>query len=333
MKRTSVQLAAAMATLAVAASASAQSNVTLYGRLDVSMSQSSIESTTGASRSLTAVSSDGSRWGLRGSEDIGGGLKANFQVENGFLADTGAAGQGGLLFGRQSWVGLSSSMGEVRLGRNTISLDDLTWLFDPFYAGGVGALWPLLPYISTVNNSVKYVSPWIGQLQLGAMISADEGVVGGGQRGLSAYYKGTPFELGFGYTILKNPNPTLAGDTKQLYLSGAWKFDGGHRIVASTFQRDDVGAQKLTVTNVGGNLSLGGGDLRISLIKTTQGDESTKQSSIGYWYPMTKRTFVYGALTSQDNSNNRKPAMNPGPITMTNGDDFKTAQIGVRHNF
>ncbi|MFP3617304.1 porin, partial [Paraburkholderia sp. SIMBA_050] len=51
----------------------------------------------------------GSRWGLRGTEDLGGGLKAIFVLENGFSVGTGAAGQGGAMFGRQAYVGLSQT--------------------------------------------------------------------------------------------------------------------------------------------------------------------------------------------------------------------------------
>lgn len=330
----SIQFAAAMATLATAASVSAQSSVTLYGRLDMSLDQLSIKSTTGSTRRATALSNDGSRWGMKGTEDLGGGLTANFNLENGFSADTGAAGQGGLLFGRTAWVGLSSSsMGEVRLGRNYIPLDDMAWQYDPFYAGGAGALWPLLPYTSRINSSIKYISPMLGKLQLAGLMSAAEGVAGAGgeQFGLSAQYKDTPFEIAFGYTVVKDPTPT-SSESKQTYLGGALKFNGP-RIVASIFQRDDQGIQKLTTANIGGNLPLGGGDLRVSFVKVTQGDENTKQSTIGYWYPLSKRTFVYGAVSLQNNSANRNPAINPSFTTKANGEDVTATQLGIRHNF
>jgi predicted porin len=271
---------------------------------------------------------------MRGTEDLGGGLTANFNVESGFAIDTGAATQGGLLFGRTAWVGLSSaSIGEVRLGRNYIPLDDMAWQYDPFYAGGAGALWPLLPYTSRINNSIKYISPILGKLQFGGLVSAAEGVagVGGEQFGLSAQYKDTPFEVAFAYTKVKDPTLT-SSESKQTYLGGALKFNGP-RIVASIFQRDDQGADKLTTTNIGGNLPLGGGDLRVSFIRVTQGDESTKQSSVGYWYPLSKRTFVYGAVSLQSNSANRNPSVSPSFVVKANGDDVTATQLGIRHNF
>ncbi len=107
MKKTAFSLAA-MAVLAAAGSAHAQSNVTLYGRLDAGISNTS---NAGPNKSsMTQVSSGGmntSRWGILGSEDLGGGLKAVFNLEGGILVDTGAAD--GALFKRQANVGLEGA--------------------------------------------------------------------------------------------------------------------------------------------------------------------------------------------------------------------------------
>ena len=67
-------------------------------------------------------------WGLRGTEDMGGGLKAVFQIEAGLNMSTGALGQGGLGFGRQSYVGLAGDFGAVRLGRQYSPMDDVAGL-------------------------------------------------------------------------------------------------------------------------------------------------------------------------------------------------------------
>jgi predicted porin len=332
MNRT-IQAVTAMATLAVTAAATAQSSVTLYGRADVSIDHVSIKSPTG-SKSLTAMSNDGSRWGVRGSEDLGGGLKANFNLENGFAIDNGSITQGGVFFGRTSWVGLSSaSLGAVQLGRNNIPLDDLAWEYDSFYAAGVGALWALQPYAARVNNSIKYISPTLGKVQFRGLVSTAEGVagVGGEQFGVSAQYRDKPFDLALAHTIVKDPTLTLS-ERKETYLGGALKFNGP-RIVASIFQRNDKGAAKLSTTNIGGNLPLGGGDLRVSFTKASQGVESTNQASVGYWYPLSKRTFVHGAVSQQKNSANRNGALNPSFAAKANGDDVTAMQIGLRHNF
>ncbi|GAB7543893.1 porin [Cupriavidus sp. 8B] len=103
---------------ALPALASAQS-VTLYGVVDTGVEY--VNHIGAASNSVTRMPNLSgtvpSRWGLRGTEDLGGGLKANFALESGFGPDTGASNQGGRLFGRQAWVGLSNNWGQISFGR------------------------------------------------------------------------------------------------------------------------------------------------------------------------------------------------------------------------
>ena len=108
MKKTLIAFAALSA---LAGIAQAQSSVTLYGVADAYLASVKTENKVGAvTTSLTQTKIDsgghnGSRWGLRGSEDLGGGLKAIFQLESGFNIDTGASAQNGVLFSRQAFVG------------------------------------------------------------------------------------------------------------------------------------------------------------------------------------------------------------------------------------
>jgi predicted porin len=109
---------------AFAGAASAQSTVTLYGLLDLNVQHlRSGDASPLAGGNLTRLADGGtygpgSRWGLRLSEDLGSGLKANVVLESGFNGDTGTSSQGGRLFGRQAFVSLASAAaGEIRLGR------------------------------------------------------------------------------------------------------------------------------------------------------------------------------------------------------------------------
>ena len=97
----------------------AQSSVTLYGVLDTSVAYTGNVNAAGDSmvKVPTLTGSLPSRFGFKGVEDLGGGLQAVFALESGFGVDTGALGQGGRLFGRQSWVGLKGRFGSVMLGR------------------------------------------------------------------------------------------------------------------------------------------------------------------------------------------------------------------------
>ncbi|MDM0110827.1 porin [Variovorax sp. J22R133] len=137
----------ALASLAVAGAASAQSSVTLFGVADVAVSGYKNQSETPAgvtvTKSQTVLSSGGynnSRLGLRGTEDLGGGVSAGFWLEAGLTIDNGggAATGGGLSFNRRSTVSLSGTLGELRLGRDYVPTFWNDGIFDPFNTNGVG---------------------------------------------------------------------------------------------------------------------------------------------------------------------------------------------------
>ena len=139
MKKSLVALAA----LAVAGAASAQSSVTLFGILDAGISYYENENFNGVQASRTDLSNSGynsSRIGFRGTEDLGGGLAASFWLEAGLGNDAGTAGDlgGTRLFNRRSTVSLSGRFGEVRLGRDYVPTFWNDTIFDPFGTNGVG---------------------------------------------------------------------------------------------------------------------------------------------------------------------------------------------------
>ncbi|WP_118185530.1 porin [Paraburkholderia phosphatilytica] len=164
--KTRLKMLVVPALLLLGGSAYAQSSVTMYGLVDEGLN---FTNNAGAGSSFQVKSGDvvGSRWGIKGAEDLGGGDKAIFDLESGFNASNGEAGQDGRMFGRQAWVGLSSkSLGTLTVGRQydpTIDMfSDLTASGN--WAGDVGAT----PFDNDnsdwdfrVDNSVKYVSPTV----------------------------------------------------------------------------------------------------------------------------------------------------------------------------
>ena len=125
---------AILATLAAAGAAHAQSSVTVYGLLDVGIDN--VNNANAGKSSLTRVTSGGqntSRWGLRGSEDLGNGLKAIFNLEGGLSLDTGTIDGGSTqpLFKRQANVGLEGGFGRVVVGRSFSTTYDFMLPFDP----------------------------------------------------------------------------------------------------------------------------------------------------------------------------------------------------------
>nr|WP_243736892.1 porin [Cupriavidus sp. L7L] len=145
----------------------AQSNVTLYGIVD-----QSIRYTTNANAAndgkleLTNGAITNSRWGLRGTEDLGSGMKALFQLENGFDPDT--ANQNGSLFGRKAFVGLATSIGTVRFGRQNTEGFNFFQEYDPLTIGNYNLnSWPFFLTRIRSNNVASYDAKF-GALGMGA---------------------------------------------------------------------------------------------------------------------------------------------------------------------
>ncbi len=199
--------------LVVALDAKAQSTVTLYGIIDeavVLQSNSRIAAGnaptggygTGKSKVFLDATSglSGSRWGLKGTENLGGGLSVIFQLENGLNLNNGALGQGGLEFGRQAYVGLNDErLGKITLGRQYDSVVDfigpltLATRIGSSYAAPPGDLYNT-SNAQRVNNAIKYTSPRLNGLLFDALYSF--GGVSGSMARNQIYSVGSDFLSG-----------------------------------------------------------------------------------------------------------------------------------------
>lgn len=208
----------------ISAAAHAQGSVTLYGIVDAGIAV--VHNAQGASgqneSTLVKFSSgnlSGSRWGLRGTEDLGGGLAAIFQLENGFNVGTGVAGQGQREFGRKAIVGLASNTwGTLTLGRQYDPLVDLVQPLtqDGPFGGVFGTPGDLDNYDNSlrVSNSVKYTSPVIAGLQFEALygLGGVAGASGSGQTySFGAAYANGPLALAAGYFFANGGNTVTNG--------------------------------------------------------------------------------------------------------------------------
>ncbi len=155
----SARVRIAVAALAVAASPLAAAQTTLYGVVDTGVEY--VNHVGAEGRGLTRVptitATIPSRWGVRGSEDLGGGLKALFTLESGFGVDGGTLNQGGRLFGLQAWVGLAGNWGQLSVGRQLTmllwSLQNTDVMGPAIY--GNGSLDSYVPN-ARVDNAVAY---------------------------------------------------------------------------------------------------------------------------------------------------------------------------------
>lgn len=195
--------------------AQAQTNVVVYGLLDSGVTYvNKIATPTagnprGAGSRFSVDSGDlqQSRFGFKGVEDLGGGMKALFNLEGGFSVDTGASGQGGLVFGRTSTVGLSGNYGTVQLGRRKDFIDEVATYYSSVYDFGVfinGVHDNNLDRVggNRANNQIRYDTPLLKGLVLNATYGFGEtaGSTSTGQSlGFGANYANGPFGIGFGY--------------------------------------------------------------------------------------------------------------------------------------
>lgn len=198
MKKSPISLAILALAAAVGGAAQAQSNVQVYGLLDVGVENANNTSAGGGS--MTRVISGGmntSRWGFRGTEDLGGGLKAVFNLEGGILMDTGA--QDGALFKRQAYVGLEGAFGRVVIGRSFTSVYDTVISYDPMgfapyysWATSGPATGPSkYGFTTAYDNLIKYAGSF-GDFRFGANYSAGEqttGVADSAKMGATVAYK------------------------------------------------------------------------------------------------------------------------------------------------
>ncbi|MGH8781276.1 porin [Paraburkholderia sp.] len=203
---------------AMASTAHAQNSVTLYGLIDESVQYTHNATATGSNQlGLYSGNLSGSRWGVKGSEDLGGGLKAIFQLESGFNVNNGKMGSyNGTTseFGRQAYVGLQSAQyGTLTLGRQYDPLVDLVqgMTEDNYFGSTFATAGDVDNYdnSSRTSNAIKYLSPTYYGLQVETMyaLGGVAGQTGSGQTwSAAAAYNNGPLSLSAGYFVADNSN-------------------------------------------------------------------------------------------------------------------------------
>jgi len=347
-----------MASAALAQSAAAPSTVTLFGVVDVGLVHES-GSAAGSLDKLTSGIGSGSRWGLRGSEDLGTGLSAIFLLESGFQADTGVLGQGGALFGRQAYVGLKGGWGMVNLGRQYTPQYLAILLLDPFGSGFAGNAMNIFQSTgnasSRMDNAVKYVSPVFAGF--GAEVAVAPGEVSGSsnagqQGGASLTYAGGPIVVRLGYHHRNNDtatvdrasaNNTVVGtvvDLKWAKLHAAYGINRGLNSAPLRNATNPLGYATAPVAStrsrdllLGATLPLGTGRLLASFVRKddqTASNQDASQWGIGYIHPLSRRTDLYASYAAIDNDNNASFTVGSA---IEGGSGDKAVQLGIRHSF
>ncbi len=338
-----MKTAAALAALTTAAfGAQAQtpqtsSNVTLFGAIDANINwgKGSLSSV----KNMGTGGLAGSRLGVRGTEDLGGGLRANFVIEHGFNADTGSSAANTTIWNRQSYVGLGSPWGELQLGRIYTPTFLVHATYDAFGPQGVAAQQVLLgsmevaqPANIRANDAVNFQSAKLGGLATVQVLVSDHSTPN--------HYTGARVNFATGalsadVAIGKYGNPTI-GDLKSLtlgarYVAGPWKLYALFDKANSGSGSDTQGMQ------ISAGYVMGVTELKVSVaqsaMKSAAGDDigTTRRYGVGFTYGMSKRTVLYGQVAHLANSDGARTAVN-GATTAAN-QSARGLDLGVAHFF
>lgn len=344
---------------ALAGAASAQSSVTVYGIVDAGF-VAERGGVGGSVNKLTSGVASGSRIGFKGTEDLGGGMSALFLLENGFSVDTGGLGQGGLIFGRQAYVGLGGGFGTVTFGRQ-YTPQYLTLAFaDPFGTGMAGDAANIMPSTgnsaSRMDNAIKYVTPalggFTGELAYGfGEVAGDNSA--GRQLGLAVAYKGGPLAVRLGYhnrnndtattTNTENGKNTLLAATYDFGMAKAHAAYGVNKGTNSSPLRNNTNPFGSLVAPtastdsadwlVGATIPFGAGTVLVSYVHKNDKNAANRdasQWSVGYRYALSKRTDFYAAYADISNKNGAGYTVGSA-IEAGSGD--RAFNLGVRHSF
>lgn len=345
-----------IAALGMSGAAFAQSNVTLFGVADATLARG-----TGSVSDKTALSRGGlssNRLGFRGTEDLGGGLSAQFWLEMGFNLDDGegqqtnsnnqasgtgaaVAGRQGFTFARRSTVSLASTQwGEIRLGRDFVPQYWNILGGDPFGEVGVGSTINFTniitgPASTRASNQIQYFTPntlggfavnyghYLGENNSGAATSKD-----GTGDGIRVTYTSSVISGG----IATSRTKYAAGDVRQSNVNVNGMV-GPVKLMA-TLVRDRSGALHAKGGELGASMPVGPQEFKAgySWYKLdSAGNPEGKKFALGYVYNLSKRTAVYTTVARVKNSGGAAFALN-GAVTGAN-QSSSGLDLGLRHSF
>ncbi len=325
IKRT---LAVTAITALTAGAALAQSSVTVYGRLNASMEYQDNIGTEGTQKVLQ---NNASRLGFKGTEDLGGGLKALFFLEHRFNVDTGTVT--GDFYAGDSFVGLeSASLGTFRMGRMTSAAYYATADYISYHNHDTGtSADALYTYLGRDKNTIAYLSPSFGGFTIEGSVSAAESKNSELKVwGLAGNWDGGALQAGFGYEQNDPGDSQFA--IRANYTMGAFTF-GGY------YQRSDVTDVRTFGLNAGTRDAVRGsvmytmgnwefhGNVGWADDWSNVNDSDAIQYTLATNYNLSKRTKLFAFYTEIDNSS----ALGYGAFAP--GLDPSSISVGVRHNF
>lgn len=350
-----------------AAPAFGQSSVQVYGLIDAAVEHITNTAPGGASLTRMPNLSGGqfpSRIGFRGTEDLGGGQKAVFTLENGFAPDSGSLNQGGRLFGRQTWVGLSGDWGQLTVGR-TYSMLFYTFFDTDVIGTGQFSIGSIDPRILNLrnDNSISYKGKFKGvTVGAGYTLGRDVSNAGGpgatncgGEnaadskacRGRNAMlsYDAASWGVVAGYdTYNGGPGaaaafgPTRSDQSDSRWHIGAYAKFGPAKVGGGLMRRKNEGSAitpRSDLAYLGVNYSftpLFVLDAQIARLDVKDSPNDTNLYVLRGTYYLSKRTAVYAAAGRATNSGAAAIALSAGATVLMGGSQ-NGVMVGMRHSF
>jgi predicted porin len=347
MKKSLIALAVASAVSAPAFAAT--SNVDVYGVLNMSVNRINLDRT-GVDNS-TSVTSNASRLGVKGSEDLGGGLAAIWQIESSIGADGDSAGS---LNGRNTFVGLKGGFGTVLAGQHDTPMKIVGRLIDNFgdtlvdsrnllgATGGTGAS----AFDLRTPNTIAYVSPAFSGLTVTAAYVSDfnANINAIDNNTTDAYsvngiYKNGPMLLAAAY---EKHNLSSTTDENMWRLVGGYSFGNAKLGALYENSKSDTLARDRSAWGVFANYAIGAITLKANYLTAGDykgtNDSGAKQYTLGADYAMSKRTTAYAFYGKVKNDVNAMYTLGVGGgtsdrATATLAVDPSTFGVGVKHTF
>lgn len=327
----SSRLAVAAALAFVGVSAHAQSSVSLYGLVDMSVGRTQAP----GGKAVNAADSGKmttSYWGMGGKEDLGGGVSAVFKLESFVRVTTGATGRfdGDPLFSRSASVGLSSnSLGTVTFGRNTTALFVSTLMFNAL--GDSFGYSPSIRHYFTSgtttgdtgwSDSVVYASPSIGGFRFGASAAfkTTDAATDGRNVGVNLGYSAGPLSAALVYQDVKKDGASSAIDNTRTVQAGAAYDLGVAKLYTQLGTVDNKSKDTgYDIVGFGARVPVGKGAVvaQLGRLSPDAGADRTTFST-GYLHNLSKRTELYGVLMSD-----KLDGVGTG----------KNFSVGIRHRF
>lgn len=333
----------------------ANSNVTLYGKIDV-FADYAAGGGTGTRMAFNSGGMNGTRWGIKGGADLTPGIRGIFQVEGGYFLNQGKGAQNQLLFGRQAYVGVEGKFGRLTTGRQYGVFYNATQSYDPFEQG----------YGSPTNdgqfdsgpvrydNSLIYASPKFGDFTANAMVAlapvAQINTANGGNTGGNKHYADAfalnynPGDFGATLAYQKDDHISDATAVKKWNFGGVSYQLGNTRLSAGvshvqketdarviTKRHEWIIGSKTKMTSSGTLLAVAGRG------KTDGIDDSSTAVAVGWIEALSPQTNIYGVLARNTNgsavANAPAGTSSSDSYTVNKGSTPKALAVGFQYSF